>query len=197
MKESDAKPGQWVALPGAGGGLGHLAVQYASAMGLRVVGIDTGKEKEHLVKSLGAEAFIDFETCSDVIAEVKRLTNGGPHAVIVIAASAKPYEDALKMCRTKGTVVAVGLPSNTVIGANVFDTVVRNLTVKGSYVYICFSGFINCRGNRADTVEAIDFLTRGKVKVIYQLRGLSELSDVYREMEEGKISGRIVLDISK
>lgn len=140
MKESGAKPGQWVALPGAGGGLGHLAVQYASAMGLRVVGIDTGKDKEDLVKSLGAEAFIDFKTSSDseVIAEVKRVTNGGPHAVIVIAASAKPYEDAMRMCRTKGTVVAVGLPSNTKISADVFDTVVRNLTVKGSYVYISF-----------------------------------------------------------
>lgn len=134
MKDSGARPGQWVALPGAGGGLGHLAVQYASAMGFRVIGIDTGKEKEELVKSLGAESFIDFKTSADVIQDIKKITNGGPHAVIVIAASAKPYEDALKMCRTRGTVVAVGLPANTVIGANVFDTVVRSLTVKGSYV---------------------------------------------------------------
>jgi alcohol dehydrogenase, propanol-preferring len=146
LKESGAKPGQWVALPGAGGGLGHLAVQYAAAMGLRVVGIDTGKEKENLVKSLGAEAFIDFETSSDVIEDVKNVTNGGPHAVIVIAASAKPYEDAMRMCRTKGTVVAVGLPSNTVIRADVFDTVVRNLTVKGSYVYVTFLTSLNLGG---------------------------------------------------
>ena len=55
----------------------------------------------------------------------------------------------------------------------------------------------NCSGNRADTAEAIDFLTRGKVKVFYKMRGLSELSDVFKEMEEGKISGRIVLDTSK
>jgi alcohol dehydrogenase, propanol-preferring len=136
LKESGAKPGEWVALPGAGGGLGHLAVQYATAMGLRVIGIDTGNEKEELVKSLGAESFIDFNKSSNVIEDVKKLTNGGPHAVIVIAASAKPYEDALKMCRTKGTVVAVGLPADTVIGANVFDTVVRSLTLKGSYVYV-------------------------------------------------------------
>jgi alcohol dehydrogenase, propanol-preferring len=54
----------------------------------------------------------------------------------------------------------------------------------------------DCRGNRADTAEAIDFLARGKVKVIYKMRGPSELSDVYKEME-GKISGRIVLDTSK
>jgi alcohol dehydrogenase, propanol-preferring len=52
-------------------------------------------------------------------------------------------------------------------------------------------------GNRADTAEALDFLARGKVKVIYQLRGLSELPKVYEEMEKGLIAGRIVLDTSK
>ena len=140
MKESGARPGQWVALPGAGGGLGHLAVQYANAMGLRVLAIDTGKEKEDLCKKLGAEAFVDFRTSKDVIAEVKKTTDGGPHAIIVMAASAKPYDDAIKMVRTKGTVVAVGLPSKAVMGADVFDTVVRSLTIKGSYVYEVFSG---------------------------------------------------------
>jgi len=105
-------------------------------MGFRVVGIDTGAEKRDLVMSLGADAFVDFKTSKNVIDEVKSITNGGPHAAIIVAASAKPYEDALKMVRTKGTVVAVGLPSNTVIGADVFDTVVRSLTVKGSYVYV-------------------------------------------------------------
>lgn len=103
-------------------------------MGLRVIGIDTGSEKQDLVKNLGAEAFVDFKTSKDVISEVKKITDGGPHAAIVIAASPKPYEDALKMVRTKGTVVAVGLPSNAVMGADVFDTVVRSLTIKGSYV---------------------------------------------------------------
>jgi NADPH:quinone reductase-like Zn-dependent oxidoreductase len=104
-------------------------------MGFRVVGIDTGKSKEDLVKSMGGEAFVDFKN-GNVIEQVKKITNGGPHAAVIVAASAKPYEDALKMVRSKGTVVAVGLPSNTVIGADVFDTVVRSLTVKGSYVYV-------------------------------------------------------------
>ena len=166
-------------------------------MGLRVLAIDTGKEKEDLCKQMGAEAFVDFKNNKNVIAEVKKITNGGPHAVIVMAASAKPYEDALQMCRTKGTVVAVGLPSKAVMGAEIFDTVVRSLTIKGSYVYVPFWGEVNGRGNRADTAEAIDFLARKKVKVIYKKRGLSELAKVYEEMEKGEIAGRIVLDTSK
>ncbi len=88
-----------VALPGAGGGLDHLAVQYANAMGLRVIAIDAGKEKEELVANLGAEEFVHVKKSDDVIATVKKITNGGPHASVVIAASPKPYEDALKMVR--------------------------------------------------------------------------------------------------
>ena len=135
MKDSEARPGEWVVIPGAGGGLGHLAIQYATAMGLRVVAIDAGKEKEELCKKLGAEAFIDFQTSSDVISAVKDITNGGAQAAIVVASTAKPFEDATKMVKSKGVVVAVGLPSKAKIGADVFDTVVRSLTIKGSYVY--------------------------------------------------------------
>jgi propanol-preferring alcohol dehydrogenase len=61
-KRSAVKPGQWIVLPGAGGGLGHFAVQYAKAMGMRVIAVDGGDEKRDLCKKLGAEAFIDFTT---------------------------------------------------------------------------------------------------------------------------------------
>jgi Zinc-binding dehydrogenase len=60
LKRSNVRPGQWVVLPGAGGGLGHFAVQYAKAMGMRVIAIDGGDEKRDLCKKLGAEEFIDF-----------------------------------------------------------------------------------------------------------------------------------------
>lgn len=55
LKESGARPGQTVAIVGAGGGLGSLACQYAKAMGLKFIGIDGGEEKEKMVKGMGAE----------------------------------------------------------------------------------------------------------------------------------------------
>lgn len=55
LKESGARPGQTVAIVGAGGGLGSLAQQYAKAMGLRVIAIDGGDEKRAECESLGAE----------------------------------------------------------------------------------------------------------------------------------------------
>jgi propanol-preferring alcohol dehydrogenase len=112
LKESGAQAGEWVVVPGAGGGLGHLAVQYAAYLGLRVIAIDTGDEKKALTKKLGADAWIDFKQTKDIVKAVQAATPDGlgPHAAIVAAAGAAAYEQALEYVRPHGTVVAVGLP---------------------------------------------------------------------------------------
>jgi len=68
LKESNAKPGQWVALPGAGGGLGSLAVQYAKYLGLNVIAVDSGEAKRKLTAELGADKWIDFKEVDDMVA---------------------------------------------------------------------------------------------------------------------------------
>ena len=62
LKETGARPGEWVLISGIGG-LGHMAVQYARAMGLRVVAMDVTKEKLSLAHELGAEIMIDARVC--------------------------------------------------------------------------------------------------------------------------------------
>ena len=54
LKESGAKPGQTIAIVGAGGGLGSLAIQYALAMGLEVIAVDTGDDKKKMTLGMGA-----------------------------------------------------------------------------------------------------------------------------------------------
>lgn len=54
IKESGAKPGQMIAIVGAGGGLGSLAQQYARAMGLQVIAIDSGDDKKKMSMNMGA-----------------------------------------------------------------------------------------------------------------------------------------------
>jgi propanol-preferring alcohol dehydrogenase len=85
-KRSTVKPGQWIVLLG-GGGPGHFAVQYAKAMGMRVITVNGGDEKRDLCKRLGAEAFIDFTTTKDITAEIVRITTCGAHGVLVTAAT--------------------------------------------------------------------------------------------------------------
>ncbi|KAG7285145.1 alcohol dehydrogenase [Staphylotrichum longicolle] len=188
LKESGLRPGQYVAIVGAGGGLGSMAVQYAKAMGLHAIGIDGGEEKGKSVKELGATAYVDFMSSKDLVQDVKNATPDGlgPHAVLLLAVSEKPFQQATEYVRSRGSVVCIGLPAGAYLKAPVFDTVIRMISIKGSYV-----------GNRQDTQEALDFFGRGLVKVPFKTVGLSELQNVYDLMKEGKIVGRYVVDTSR
>jgi len=188
LKESGVRPGQTVAIVGAGGGLGSLACQYAKAMGLDIIAIDGGDEKREMTKKLGATKFVDFLTSKNVVSDVKAATEDGlgPHAVILVAVNEKPFQQAAEYVRPRGTVVAIGLPAGAYLRAPVFESVIKMITIKGSYV-----------GNRRDSAEAIEFFRRGLINAPYKSIGLSELQKVYDLMHEGKIAGRYVVDTSK
>jgi propanol-preferring alcohol dehydrogenase len=187
IKYSDTHIGDWIVLPGAGGGLGHLAIQYASQMGLRVVAIDTGAEKKELCLQLGAEKWIDFKESKDLVKDVRDACDGlGPHCALVTSATAAGYQQAVEYLREGGTLMAVGLPGEAKLEASIFFTVFKSLNIKGSYV-----------GNRQDAQEALEIAARGKVKCHYVMKRLSDLKDVYEGLEEGTIAGRVVLDMSQ
>lgn len=186
LKEANLKAGEWVAISGAAGGLGSLAVQYATAMGYRVLGIDAGAEKEKLFKQLGGEVFIDFTKTKDMVSDIQEATKGGPQGVINVSVSEAAISLSTQYVRPTGTVVLVGLPANAYVKSEVFSHVIKSINIKGSYV-----------GNRADTREALDFFSRGLIKSPIKVVGLSELPMVYDLMEKGKILGRYVVDTSK
>ncbi|KAH3672117.1 hypothetical protein WICPIJ_010161 [Wickerhamomyces pijperi] len=186
LKSAKLKAGQWVAISGAAGGLGSLAVQYAKAMGYRVLGIDGGDSKKKLFHELGGEVFIDFTKEKNVVEAIQNATNGGPHGVINVSVAEAAISQSTEYVRPTGTVVLVGLPANAYVKSEVFSHVVKSINIVGSYV-----------GNRADTREAIDFFSRGLVKSPIKVVGLSELPEVYELMEQGKILGRYVVDTDK
>jgi propanol-preferring alcohol dehydrogenase len=109
----EVQPGDTVAIVGAGGGLGHIGVQIASIKGYKVIGIDSGADKEKLCKEMGAVAFVDYAK-EDVVQKVKELTDGeGAHGVICVAGSEKAYLQAPELVRNSGVFVCVGLPPDT------------------------------------------------------------------------------------
>ena len=100
LKESGAKPGQTVAIVGAGGGLGSLAQQYAKAMGLKTIAIDAGDDKKKMcLEELGSYAFIDYSKTQNLIKDVQAATEDGlgPHAVLLVATSEKPFQQAAEV----------------------------------------------------------------------------------------------------
>ncbi|CAH0041156.1 unnamed protein product [Clonostachys rhizophaga] len=187
LKSSNVRPGQTVAIAGAGGGLGVFAIQYAKAMGLHVIAIDGGEEKRKVCLELGADTFVDFKTTQNSVADIRDASGGlGPDAVLLLAASEKPFQEASQYVKSKGSIVCVGLPADAFVKAPVFDTVVREISIKGSYV-----------GNRQDTAEAIEFFRRGLIKAPIEVVGLSELQKVYDLMQKGAVTGRYVVDTSR
>jgi propanol-preferring alcohol dehydrogenase len=126
LKISGATHGEWVVIPGAGGGLGHLAVQYARVRGLRVIAIDTGADKKALCEKLGAEAWIDFRETEDIVGEVMKATGGtGAHLALVTAGTSTPYKQAVEYLRKDGTLLACGIPPTATLDASLFHIVVK------------------------------------------------------------------------
>lgn len=178
LKISEAKPGDWVAIYGIGG-LGHIALQYATAMGFNVIAVDISDEKSQLALDLGAEIAINGLK-EDPVKVIKEKV-GGVQAAVSVAVSKVAFEQAYQSVKRGGCLVVVGLP-NDELPIPIFDTVLNGVTVKGSIV-----------GTRKDMQEAIDFAVRGKIKPIIEEAKLDEINDIFDKMQKGKINGRIVL----
>lgn len=184
LKESETKPGEFMSIIGAGGGLGHLAIQYAKAMGMRPIAVDVGLEKKQLCLDLGAELYVDALATStnnptDII---NQYTDGGSHGVLCLATNPKAFQLAINSCRRKGCVVCCGLPPGN-FDTPIFDIVLKRVTIRGSIV-----------GTRKDMTEALDFANRGLVKCHIETAALDDVDAVYTKMREGKINGRVVIN---
>ena len=180
LKETDTKPGDTVVISGIGG-LGHIAVQYAKAMGLNVIAVDISDEKLALAREMGADAAINAKT-TDPVAEVKALC-GGAQGVLVTAVSPQAFSQALGMLAKRGTMALVGLPPGS-FALDIFDTVLMRKTIRGSIV-----------GTRLDLAECLQFAGDGKVKVHYSLEPLEAINDIFGRMRDNKIDGRVVMKI--
>ncbi|KAF2224752.1 chaperonin 10-like protein [Elsinoe ampelina] len=189
LRKSGTLSGEWVVLLGAGGGLGHLAVQIASrGMGLRVIGVDQGSKKGLVVES-GAEVFVDH-TKEDVEEKVKEVTGGlGAHAVLVLTAANGAYAMGMNLLRFGGTLVAVGLPEGELKPiATAFPQVLVAKAQKIVGVAV---------GSRKDAIETLDMAARGIIKTHFRTEPMSKLTEVFQQMERQELQGRVVLDLSK
>ncbi|PYE38849.1 MULTISPECIES: alcohol dehydrogenase AdhP [Psychrobacter] len=181
LKMTDTKPGDWVVISGIGG-LGHMAVQYAIAMGLNVAAVDIDDEKLAFAKKLGATITVNAKNTDP--GEYLKEEIGGAHGVLVTAVSAIAFDQALSMVRRGGTVVFNGLPTGD-FPVSIFDTVLNGITIRGSIV-----------GTRLDLQESLDMAAAGKVKATVSAEPLENINDIFERMRNGKIEGRIVIDYS-
>ena len=181
LKVTDTRPGDWVVISGIGG-LGHMAVQYAKAMGLNVAAVDVHDDKLELARRLGATVTVNART-TDPAAYLQREI-GGAHGALVTAVSPKAFEQALGMLRRRGTMSLVGLPPGS-FPLDIFGMVLNGITVRGSIV-----------GTRLDLQESLEFAAQGKVAATVAAEKLENINDIFARMHKDEIEGRIVLDMA-
>jgi propanol-preferring alcohol dehydrogenase len=175
-------PGRPIAVIGAAGGLGHYAVQIATAFGYKVVGVDIGAERLAFVESLGAHRAVG----ADEAAEVVQREYGGVDAVLVFSARMAGFRLGFELLKKAGLFVAVGLPATSEgnIELNPFAFFMKDPTVIYSAV-----------GTVQDMRELVDLAAAGRVKSHVSRRGpLSDLPSIFDELEAAKYLGRAVID---
>ncbi|MFS8138738.1 MAG: zinc-dependent alcohol dehydrogenase [Thermomonas sp.] len=183
IKETKARPGEWIVISGIGG-LGHLGVQYAKAMGLHVCAVDIDDAKLAHATKLGADAVVNARH-PDAVNAVIKVTSGGAHGVLITAPSLPAFKQGVAMTRKIGTCVLVGIPPGD-FPTPLFDVVANCITIRGSFV-----------GNRRDMAEALAFAAAGKVTADIELQPLSAINDVFKRLAQGEVPSRVVLDFAR
>jgi len=181
LKKSDAQAGQKVAIFGVGG-LGHLAIQLAKAKGAEVVAVDVADDKLELARECGADIAVNAAT-TQAHREIKKITGGGAHVVMVTSGSRSAYDVALRSIRKAGTLAIVGMAPEPVPLSTV-------AMVSGEYRIVA-----SAVGSRRDLKEVLDLASQGRVRCKTQNRLLEEIESVFDEMRSGKVMGRVVLEL--
>jgi propanol-preferring alcohol dehydrogenase len=177
LKNCGVAKGDRVAIFGVGG-LGHLGIQIAHAMGAQVCAIDIADDKLELAKSLGAEWTVNAAT-EQVPKRVRSI--GGAHVALVTSASAAAYETALRVLRKGGTLAVVGMP-NEAFKVSAVALVAGETRIVASAV-----------GTREDLRELFELSSKFPIHCHVETRPLEALPAVFDEMKQGKLLGRVVL----
>ncbi|KAM5343925.1 hypothetical protein ACJ41O_012462 [Fusarium nematophilum] len=182
LKKSGAVGGQWVAIVGAGGGVGAFAIQYAKAMGYRVIAIDVGDTKRDFCLSSGADQFVDAIKTADHRQAVDAVTlERGADLVLVCSASGRSYGAALDLLAPFGTLVCVGIPPpDQLVSFHPLLFINMGITIVGSAV-----------GTKEDILEALDFVQRGLVKPVIVSKRLEDLPATVSRFSQ--LTGKVVI----
>jgi len=179
----EVEPGDYVAIVGAGGGLGHIGVQYATVKGYKVIAIDSGVEKEKLSKEMGAVAFVDYAK-QDVVQTVRDLTDGeGAHGVICVAGSEGAYTQAPELVRNSGVFVCVGLPpASFMFPMSPIHIANRGLVIRGSST-----------GTNEQMDELLQLALEGKITPRIEVYDFAESPKIIQELQRFEVTGRKVV----
>ena len=177
LRSTRALPGDRVAVLGIGG-LGHLGVQFARAMGFETIAIARGADKADDARDLGAHHYVD-STAGDVGEALQAL--GGVAVVLATAASSKAMGDTVGGLSPRGELVTIGVTADPLPIAPV-QLITPGLSIVG-----------HPSGTARDVEETMLFALLSGVRARIEERPLAEAAEAYAAMVEGRARYRMVL----
>ena len=180
---SNVASDKWIAVVGAGGALGHLAIQYAKTLGLKVLAIDGGDaSKQDLCREVGADHYIDFPSAGPSLAEeVKIASGGGVHYTAIFSPHQSCYDDAGEYTRFGGQIIGIGVGNCSM---RLRPLLQKAITVQCTQT-----------GTKADMQVALTLGAEGKVKCKAEVLFLEDLNVALDRIRTGKVLGKLVIDL--
>src|SRR5258707_10727339 len=179
LRNSGARAGDGVAVPGIGGG-GEFGVQYARQMGFNTVAINRGKDKEELARQLGAQHYVDG-TAQDVVAELQKL--GGASVILATAPNAQAISGLVDGLAPSGKLLVPAAPLEP-LSINVFSLITKRSSVAGWY-----------SGTAKDSQDTLEFSALSGVHPMIEKYPLDKVAEAYEQMHSGKVRFRVVLSM--
>src|ERR671932_429692 len=174
LRLADPKPHERIAVVGIGA-LGHLGIQYSKAAGFETIAITHSKDKEELAYKLGADS---------VVSDGEALLKDGEGADVILATSNsyKATADAIKGLRPDGRVMLMGVSST------------ETLTVSPEILFKRARIIGSTQNDREHLYEALDYVAKGKVRVMTEIFPLEEISNAYDKVSNGNVRFKAVIE---
>ncbi|WP_417282936.1 NAD(P)-dependent alcohol dehydrogenase [Comamonas sp.] len=160
------------------GGLGHMGIKLAHAMGAHVVAFTTSESKREDAKALGADEVVVSRNTREMAAHSKSLD------FILNTVAAPHYLDAFfALLKRDGTMTLVGAPATPHPSPNVFNLIMKRRSLSGSMI-----------GGIPETQEMLDFCAEHGIVADIEMIRADEINQAYERMLEGDVKYRFVID---
>jgi len=177
LRNSGARVGDVVAILGVGG-LGHLAIQFAAKMGFKTIAIARGKDKEEMVKKLGAIHYIDGQS-QNTVEELAKM--GGAKVILATLPSGKAMSAVLGGLGVNGKLIVIGASDEPL-------EVPLNLFISGRRSIVGWPS-----GTSIDSQDTLNFSVLSGVRSMNEIFPVERASEAYDLMMSGKARFRVVL----
>jgi alcohol dehydrogenase len=179
LRLADPKPHERVAVVGIGA-LGHLGIQYSKAAGFETIAVTHSKDKEDLAYKLGADSVVsDGE---GLLKEGQHDGAGGADVILATSNSYKATADSIKGLRPDGRLVLMGVSTT------------EPLTISPEILFKRARIIGSTQNDREHLYEALDYVAKGKVRVMTEMFPLEEISNAYDKVANGSVRFKAVIE---